>query len=789
MVSGGAGRGTQLRTALVPLALVGMLIIPGLLLARIYAGGLATRLIAGAAIGSVLVSVVFRRLPSWSVAPVSVLGLAGYTALTVRLAARSAGVPGPLADLARDALTNGIPRLLTAMIPIEPQPDTLVAPVLATWLAGLAATELAVRGRRVLLGYLPPTLLLVGAVYLVGPNAGPSFWLPLGYAGCAAVGLAASAGSHQQAAPELTRTQRSTLRVRVAAGAAAGLAVIVALATALSPSVAGQVNQTPDDPRRYVEPPRLDSMDESPLVRLSGWALNPDQPLFDAEITGPPQDSSARVRLAVLSDYDGATWRVGAKYRNAGRVLTGLPGDAADQRADDGSAGDGARGIADAAAGTGGGRRVEQRITISELTGRLVPAAAQPERIDGVRVAYDPVTGTLALPDGLRSGLAYTVQSRQPPIEVNRLPAADVPRGTEVVRYLSLPGTVPTDIQRLATQLSEGVAAPYQRAQAIGQFLAEHYRAVADAPSGHAYPNLAFFLFGPRNAGGQRGTSEQFAAAFAVLGRVLALPTRVVVGFEAKTGQSTVTGAHAVAWPEVLFSGIGWVPFDPMPLPNTEPRSIEDDFKPQPLPTAPPPSVAPTPSASLASASPKQSEPPAPRDRPGSRTPVLLAGAGAGAGALGVGYLVAVPLLRRSLRRRRITAATPRERVAGAWLEVLDGLRLAGRPASAHLAASEVAQYAMRAAHGPTHAGGRPAARLRPAAPPLTELADVANSAAFAPGGLPDDAATRRAVAQATAYVDELRARRPWWRRWLWSLDPRPLHWARKHPAHEPRKR
>src|SRR3954470_8147364 len=126
------------RTVVNPLALVGMLAVAGVALGRIYADDLAFGLVLGAAVGAVAVSSAARRLPSWAVGPLSVLGLAGYTLLTVRVAAAATEVPGTLATLTRDALANGIPRVLTAMIPVEPQPDTVVLPVLATWLAGLA---------------------------------------------------------------------------------------------------------------------------------------------------------------------------------------------------------------------------------------------------------------------------------------------------------------------------------------------------------------------------------------------------------------------------------------------------------------------------------------------------------------------------------------------------------------------------------------------------------------------------------------------------------------------------
>src|SRR5205814_7014747 len=154
---------------------------------------------------------------------------------------------------------------------------------------------------------------------------------------------------------------------------------------------------------------------------------------------------------------------------------------------------------------------------------------------------------------------AYTVQSRQSTVDVNLLGAADVPSGRSVARFLGLgPGTPPTSMSDLAQQIGGNVAGGYQRALALEDFLGTHYTLVNDAPSGHAYPNLNFFLFSPPSLGGQKGTSEQFAASFAVLARMLGLPSRVIVGFQGRPGVSTVHGRDALAWPGVLFSDVGW---------------------------------------------------------------------------------------------------------------------------------------------------------------------------------------------------------------------------------------
>ncbi|HKT01785.1 MAG TPA: transglutaminase domain-containing protein, partial [Rugosimonospora sp.] len=515
------------------------------------------------------------------------------------------------------------------------------------------------------------------------------------------------------------------------------------------PALAGRVSGAPADPRRYVAPPQLDASDENPLIRLSGWALNPDERLFDTDTTGTGK-AQVRVRLAVLSDYDGVNWRVDGDYREAGRALPPVTGP----------------GAVDAA-----GAVVRQTIRIDDLDGRLLPAVPAPRQVDGVRVAYDQGTGTLIRPDGLSGGLTYTVYSRQSTVDVNELPTADVPAGPTVARYLDLGAQPPDGMARLAQQLGADTADPYQRAQALADFLSQHYQLVSDAPSGHAYPNLNFFLFGPRNAGGQRGTSEQFAAAFAVLARMLGLPSRVVVGFEAGPGHATVRGRDAFAWPELLFTGVGWVAFDPLPQPNTQPRPLESDFQPKLNPSTKPPPVAPT--VSVSGPTPGPSHSPAPVAAPAAGVPAgPLAGAGAGLVGVLLGLVLAVLLLRRALQARRLEQGSPAQRVVGAWREVLDGLRLAGSPAGAHLSATEVLRHATRTAE---HSG----AKSTLPAPPLTDLAGLVNMVAFTRQPATEEQA-RLARAQAVAYVGELRARRPWWRRLLWTIDPRPLRWARR---------
>ena len=740
------------RPAVIAVTLAAMIALSGAVLGRIFAGPLLLELMAGAAAGSVGVSLACRRLPNWGVAPLSAVLLAGYTLLALRIAATRAELSDPLAAIVRDSLINGIPRLLTAMIPVEPTPDTIVVPVIAAWLAGLASAEVAVRAGRVLLGLVPVAALYAGALYLVGPNADTAGTTTLIFAALAVTALAASARAESTPDADLNSKTRAVVRGRALASAAAGLVAVLVLIVAVGPLVGGRVGATPVDPRQYVEPPQVDSLDESPLNRISGWALTPKEPLLKVSRASASPGKRLRLRLAVLPDYDGATWRVGATYRNAGRVLPAQP------RLPDTEL-----------------TEVRQNVIIDGLTGRLLPVVPTPTGVSGARVAFDAATGTMIRPEGLTAGLKYTVTSELQTPDLNLLPGAESPTGDAVARYLALgDAEVPPQMQRLADQLADGNGAAFDRAVAIEEFLAEHYRRVADAPSGHAYPNLNFFLFGPRGQGGQVGTSEQFAASFAVLARLTGLPSRVVVGFDAPAAGGTVTAASALAWPEILFDGLGWVAFDPMPK-DKNPRPVEEDFTPKPTVPPTPPSEAPT-----ASQPPESSAPAAaPAAKPGAGpSTVLVAGGTSGSVLL---LLVAAAgtllLMRRSLRRRRLTAGSPDDRITGAWSEFRDALRLAGQPVPPHLAATEAAAYAQKPSP--------PRKRLRKAVPepagalpPLDDLVAGINTVGFAPGAA-DDTQAAKAGDQALAYATELRSRRPWWRRLWWSIHPGPLRWRR----------
>jgi hypothetical protein len=213
-----------------------------------------------------------------------------------------------------------------------------------------------------------------------------------------------------------------------------------------------------------------------------------------------------------------------------------------------------------------------------------------------------------------------------------------------------------------------------------------------------------------------------------------------------------------------------------MPEPKSKPQPIDEEFIPKiKPPTEPPVTVDPPQESASASAPPRTvaAAPPA----AGNATGLIWGGVGGGLTLVVVLLIVALFLLRAS-RHRALAAGSAPQRVLGAWDEVSDALILAGSPPPDHLSAREVAGHAADvAALAPRRQHTR---RPRPPAPPLDDLADMVNAVGFAGaaiGGIADhddtvaDAATRTAA----AYSAALRARRPWWRRFLWSIDPRPL--------------
>lgn len=275
----------------------------------------------------------------------------------------------------------------------------------------------------------------------------------------------------------------------------------------------------------------------------------------------------------------------------------------------------------------------------------------------------DPGTGPQHLQD-----LRYTVASRS--VEPSAQQVADAAAGTppEGVLALEVPADVPAQITDLARQITADAPTDGRKAIALQDWLRdpERFRYNLAAPSGTGYEVLVSFLTDERS-----GYCVHFAASMALMSRVVGIPSRVAVGFTSGTQQadgSWLVSSHDMhAWPELYFSGLGWVRFEPTVSVGEEPSWTN----------LPDPAATPTP-GSQASASVEPSGPPTnpPADSGSDEPPGTSQGLGAPdagrlAGALALLLALAGPGLARAwLRRRRLTAGDAPGRVSGAWREL-----------------------------------------------------------------------------------------------------------------------
>jgi transglutaminase-like putative cysteine protease len=661
--------------------------------------------VAGAAPVLLAALVSWPRRRPWPLWTAILLTVAGWTLVTgLTLFHGDVTVIG-------GALRDSWKATLTTLMPAPGRPELLVLPHVLTWFAAAAGAETVLRSRTRAVPALP-AVAVFGVAVLMGVG-GPGSNLPVA---AALVGLTAVL--------VIVRDGRRASRAPVGVAMAAALGLVAVLIGPTLP-VAG----TPYDPRETVKaPPPRQRDGVSPLDRVSAWLQTPDQQLFTVHTTEPEN-----WRLAVLDRFDGVTWTSGASFVAAG---TRVPPDPHQ-------------------IGHRGQASVQQRFTIQGLPGVWVPAADRPRTVQGLGVTVDPVSGVLTSPQQLRGGQAYTVTSTTRDYDPDELAVAEPARDAEARAATVLPespGTTAGNAQvpgfrRLAEQVTRDQTTGFQRAARLADYLRTAARYDVSGLPGHTYAQLDYFL-----TRSKRGTSEQFATAYAVLARAVGLPTRVVVGFRpgvGGNGEFQVRSGDVLVWPEVDFAGLGWVPF--YPTPEQEGRSRQSGSVPagdtqQKLEAA-----------QKNAASKNKGKGPGPGKQPPPVPPPVHAPAhrptpwwvyGLAAGLLPVAYLAAVLVLPMLRRRRRRAAPTPAARIAGAWEQTVESLRGVGLPPATALTAHEVAGF-----------GGRTVTGTEPYLRPLADLVNRAEYAQAPPGPDAADAAWRhtdqigRLVAQSASPV------------------------------------
>jgi hypothetical protein len=557
-------------------------------------------------------------------------------------------------------LPDGVARLLTTSLPTTAGGPTFGVAVVSVYLASTVAVALAASGRIVWGCALPAAALDVGALLVgAGGPTQPRYPAALFVVAC---GLGVLI---QQLGPSGWAAGPSALR-RFGVGLIAA-AVIAALAVPLAGILPGDEARAPYQLRAAVAPPPEPVQRVGLLDTYSAMYDGPAQTAFTAQVTGA-DPTTLDWQLATYDQFNGSEWTSSAVYQRAG---TGLPPGPHLRVAT---------------------QTIKAVIAPSSLPGYLpAPGRAESVSVSGLGVAASD--GELLIPARFQLPAQLTVTSTVADPTPSQLINAEVPAGATGAAAAS----IPPKLKALATRLANS-APPYAFARLTK--LSDYLTAApfvlhrpGNSPIGAGYFQIMQLL------SSHDGSSEQYAAAFAVLARAMGFPTRLAIGY---TGGTPVPGTNTVTvttrdlrvWPEVELSGLGWVT-----LPSTPGRTVatkSTGAKPTPSPVASP----------LARALQSQNQINATTGHhagSGSTGPAVAPLSGHGGHDLAwwawflivvavvavarVGVVVGAKALRRQRQRSRGTAA---DRVAGAWEHTVDGLVEHGLAVPASLTAPEV---------------------------------------------------------------------------------------------------
>jgi transglutaminase-like putative cysteine protease len=171
----------------------------------------------------------------------------------------------------------------------------------------------------------------------------------------------------------------------------------------------------------------------------------------------------------------------------------------------------------------------------------------------------------LSSTDTSLAGLTYQVRSLDLKPTTQDAAAAGPPPASITASDGSVPASF-LSLRKLARDLTAGKTSAFAKALALQAWLSGGggFTYTLQAPPVLTAQQLVNFLTYTKH-----GYCQQFAVAMAVLGRILGIPSRVVIGYTSGArqhdGSWLVTTHDAHEWPEMYFSGFGWLRFEPTP--------------------------------------------------------------------------------------------------------------------------------------------------------------------------------------------------------------------------------
>ncbi|WP_424534638.1 transglutaminaseTgpA domain-containing protein [Sphaerisporangium viridialbum] len=457
-----------------------------------------------------------------------------------------------LADLTRAGFTDI--QQYAAPVPSNPGISLLTAGGIG--LIALLVDLLAVRARRAALAGLPLlALFTVPAAVISDPIAWPAFLIgALGF-----VGLLTADGrerlSHWGRAVLVRRSRGAGTRVQTDAAPLslagkrigfAAIALAIGLPAALptlqpNPLFGFGVGSGIGGGGNTITIP-------NPIASLRGQLTQPDNATV---LTYTNSDNIPRyLRMYSLDTFDGEQWTMSQpKGRPENRVSEGpLPSPP---------------GLYPTVPVKTVTTQIKVSGDVEKLSFLPLPYPASRVRVEGDWRADESTLMVFSTHD-TAGGETYDVASQEPqptPEGLNGL--TEVPSPDMDERYLQLPPDLPPQIAATSARLVDDSDTPYQKAVKLQEwFTANGGFTYSLRTQGNGNEALLDFL------NSRTGYCEQFAAAMAVMARLLDIPARVGIGY---TGGSFIEGEWQVrthdlhAWPELYFQGAGWLRFEPTP--------------------------------------------------------------------------------------------------------------------------------------------------------------------------------------------------------------------------------
>ena len=210
-------------------------------------------------------------------------------------------------------------------------------------------------------------------------------------------------------------------------------------------------------------------------------------------------------------------------------------------------------------------------IRVLRMSSSWLPVPYPATDVQGLSAAWrvSPDNRTLFSRRADAVGNDYTVTSLRvtPTLEQIRATEAAPPRETDEDEEVELPAIIP----ELAAEVTADEETDYDRLVALQDWFRSQFEYSLETPVDEGFDGTGADAVA-RFLEERSGYCVHFAGSFALMAESLGMQVRIVVGYlpgsptDEKRGDESifsVSSDQLHSWPEVLFPGIGWVPFEP----------------------------------------------------------------------------------------------------------------------------------------------------------------------------------------------------------------------------------